>query len=221
MPDYAALQEKKNELIRKALDGSAFLAPISAPTLTAMTGPDSSLMTLPEGYEDFGWLSTDGIAFGRDVSGSDVSSFGSQTPTRSDTNADTTTVTIVGQETKRLTIEAYLGVDLAALVPGVGGGVMVSQPSRPRSKFFRLMSIAVDDGDAGEIYLGRELPRAKPTSYSEQAFSSGDDPITWGVTFTGYKDSTLGTAQRFHFGGPGWAALLDEMGFLPAATAGP
>lgn len=218
MPDYAGLQQKKNELIRKALDGSAFIAPISAPVLEAMTGPDSLLLPLPDGYEDAGWLSGDGIAFGRDVSSSDVTSFGSQTPTRSDTTADTTTVTIVGQETKRLTIEMYLGASLASLVPQVGGGVVVSQPSRPRARFHRLFAVAVDDADEGEIYIGRELPRAKPTAYTEQAYSSGDDPITWGVTFTGYKDSALGTAQRFHFGGPGWAALLEDMGFQPAAT---
>lgn len=218
MPDYAALADKKNELIRKALDGSAFIAPITADPLTAMTGPDSMLLELPDGYEDAGWLSSDGIAFGRDVSSSDVSSFGSQSPTRSDTTADTTTVTIVGQESKRLTIETYLGVDLSALVPEAGGGVMVAKPGRPKARFHRLFAVAVDDGDAGEIYIGRELPRAKPTAYTEQAFSSGDDPITWGVTFTGYKDSALGTAERYHFGGPGWAALLDSMGFLPAAS---
>lgn len=219
MPDYAALQEKKNELIRKALDGSVFLAPISADTIARITGPDGMLTVLPAGYEDYGWLSTDGVAFGRDVSASDVSSFGSQTPTRSDTNADTTTVTIVGQESKRLTIETYLGVDLAALVPANGGEVVVDQPSRPRSRFHRLLAVSVDDGDEGEIYIARQLPRAKVTAYSEQSWSSGDDPITWGATFTGYKDSALGTAQRFHFGGPGWAAYLSSMGFLPAATA--
>jgi hypothetical protein len=82
----------------------------------------------------------------------------------------------------------------------------------------RVFSVAVDDADGGEIYIGRELPRAKVTSYAEQAFSSGDDPITWGVTFTGYKDSELGYAEAYHFGGPGWLALLDKMGFQPAAS---
>ena len=43
--------------------------------------------------------------------------------------------------------------------------------------------------------------------------------VTWGATFTGYKDSSMGTAQRFHFGGPGWNALLADMGFQPAAVA--
>jgi hypothetical protein len=77
------------------------------------------------------------------------------------------------------------------------------------------MSLAVDLGDAGEIYIGRFLPRAKVTGYSEQSFGGGDDPISWGVTFTGYEDSTLGFSESWLFGGPGWNALLAEMGFTP------
>lgn len=218
MPDYAALANKKNELIRKALDGSAFIADIGAAAITALTDASGQLTELPEGYDDLGWLSSDGIQFGRDVSTSDVTSFGSTSPTRSDTNADTTTMTVVCQETKLLTIGLATGADLTNFVPSAGGGVKIAKPTRPKSRFYRLLSVAVDDGDAGEIYIARELPRAKVTSYAEQAFASGDDPITWGVTFTGQKDATLGYAEAYHFGGPGWAALLEDMGFAPAAA---
>ena len=80
-----------------------------------------------------------------------------------------------------------------------------------------VLSLAVDQGDAGEIYIARFLPRAKVTGYSEQAFGGGDDPITWGVTFTGEEDSTLGFSESWLFGGPGIKALADKMK-LKAAT---
>ncbi len=76
-----------------------------------------------------------------------------------------------------------------------------------------MIALAVPAGDAGEIYVARFMPRAKVTNYAEQAFGGGDDPITWGVTFTGEVDSNLGYSERWIFGGPGWASLLDDMGF--------
>lgn len=219
MPDYAALQQKRTELIRKALDGSWFLAPISSEAIEFITGPDSMLLALPVGYNDYGWTTEDGMQFGRDMGNSEIRSFGSTDATRSDIQSDTDTVNVVGQETSRITIETYLGVDLESLVPEVGGEVAVAKPTRPKARFHRGFSLAVDDADEGEIYIGRTMPRVKVTSYTEQQYGSGDSAITWGATFTAYKDSTLGYASKYHFGGPGWAALLDSMGFQPAATA--
>ena len=172
------------------------------------------LAPLPLGYEDAGWLSNDGAQFSRDVSASEVTSWGSVSPTRTDITSDTTTMTIVAQETKMLTIGLATGADLSAIVPtAVTGEISIAKPARPKSKYYRVLALAVDQGDAGEIYVARFLPRAKVSSYAEQSFSGGDDPITWGVTFTGEEDSTLGYSERWIFGGQGWTALLDDMGF--------
>ena len=222
MADYEALKNKQTELIRKSLDGSAFIADIAADAIAALTtytaGPPVviDLTPLPSGYDDLGWLTSDGMQFSRDVSTSEVTSFGSVSPTRTDITSDTTTMTVTAQETKLLTIGLATGADLSAITPAVNTGeVSIAKPTRPKSRHYRVLSLAVDQGDAGEIYLGRFLPRAKVTSYAEQSFGSGDDPITWGVTFTGEEDSTLGYSERWIFGGPGWNALLTEMGFTP------
>jgi hypothetical protein len=218
--NYDALKNKQNELIRKALDGSAFIADITADPIAELTtytaGPPVviDLTPLPTGWDDLGFLTNDGAAFARDVSTSEVTSWGSVTPTRSDVVTDTSTLTVVAQETKLLTIGLATGADLSAVVPDPDSGeVSIAKPSRPKSKHYRVLSLAVDQGDAGEIYIARELPRAKVSSYAEQAFGGGDDPITWGVTFTGETDSELGYSERWIFGGPGWLALLDDMGF--------
>lgn len=219
MPTFADLQNTQTELIRKAKSGSAFLAPVDATAISeTFVGAGGVLAALPTDYDDAGWLSNDGMAFARDVSTSDVTSFGSVSPTRSDVVSDTSTVTIVCQETKLLTIGLATGIDTDAIkTPGTNGVVMVRKPSAPTSRFYRLFCVARDEGDAGDIYIGRFFPRAKVTAYSEQAFGGGDDPISWGVTMTGYEDSTLGFTEAWLFGGPGWTALLDEMGFAAAA----
>lgn len=173
-----------------------------------------SLRQLPSLWDDLGWLTADGMSHARDVASSDVQSFGSVTPTRTDITSDTTAVTVVAQETKLLTVGLASGVDPSTIVPAANTGeVSIAKPTRPRGKYWRVMTLAVDLGDGGEIYIGRFLPRAKVTNYAEQAYGGGDDPITWGTTLTGETDPDLGYSERWLFGGPGWNALLDEMGF--------
>lgn len=222
MATFADLQTVQTELIRKAKSGSAFLAPIAANGIDeTFVGPGGVLATLPVDYEDLGWLSNDGMGFSRDVSTSDVTSFGSVSPTRSDVVSDTSTVTVTCQETKLLTIGLATGIDTTAIkTPTANGAVMVRKPSAPTSRFYRLFCISKDDGDAGDIYIARFFPRAKVTSFSEQAFGGGDDPISWGVTMTGYADSDLGFTEAWLFGGPGWNALVADMGF-DAIPVGP
>lgn len=220
MADYEALKNKQTELIRKSLDGSVFLADVAADAIASLTtytaGPPAviDLTPLPTGYDDLGWLTGDGAQFSRDVSSSEVTSWGSVSPTRTDITADTTTLQVTAQETKLLTIGLATGADLSGITPDAQTGeVSIAKPSRPKSKHYRVLSLAVDQGDAGEIYIARFLPRAKVSGYSEQSFGGGDDPVTWGVTFTGEEDSALGYSERWIFGGAGWNALLTKMGF--------
>lgn len=187
--------------------------------VSAAGAATSGLTPLPALYDDLGWLSTDGVSFARAVAQAEVGSWGSVTPTRTDITSDSSTATVVCQETKLLTIGLATGADLAAVVADFGTGeVNIAKPARPSAKSYRLLTLAVDQGDAGEIYIARFFPRAKVTNYAEQSFSGGDDPISWGVTFTGEEDSDLGYSERWIFGGPGWLALLADMGITQATA---
>jgi len=221
MATFAEIQDLKTTLIRKAKSGSGYLAPITAPVIDeTFVGAGGVLAALPPAYFDLGWLSNDGMSFARDQSTSDVTSFGSVTPTRSDVTSDTETVTVVAQETKMSTIGLYTGVDPAALVPGTNGAVFVKKPATPTTRHYRGFFISKDDGDFGDIYIARVMPRVKVTNFGEQAYGGGDDPISWGVTLTGYNDPEEGFATGYLFGGPGWNALLDDMGFSTAGVTG-
>jgi hypothetical protein len=212
---YDTLQQKKTELIRKALNGSVFTAAESAAAITALTDTaDSLLKPLPTGYGDLGWLTDDGAQYSRSADTSDVTSWGSTEPTRSDVTKDTTTLQVSCQETKLSTIGLYIGVDTAGITPDASSGeVQIAKPATPKARFYRVLSVAVDESDDGEIYIARFLPRAKVTDYADQKQSNGDDPVLWGVTFTSFVDSTLGFSEKHIFGGPGWKALLASMGW--------
>ena len=215
MPSWESLKKHQNQLIRKALEGSVFVAPFSSPGITTLTGSDRALLALPTGYEDVGFISDDGAEFGRDVDTSDVTSWGSVEPTRRDVTQDVTTLQFAAQETKKLTLGLYTGADMSAVTAdGTSGEVVIEKPDRPRVTYYRVLTVGVDLSDAGEIYVGRFIPRASVSDYDSQTFqSSDDDPILFSVTMTGYMDATLGFSERWHFGGPGWQALLADMGF--------
>jgi hypothetical protein len=220
---YDDLQEKKQELIRKAVDGSAFIAPFSATAITSLTdATDKLLKPLPEGYGELGYVSTDGFAFGRDVEESQIRSHGATEATRSDITSDTTTLTVQCQETKLQTIGLYTGAALEAIeADATTGEVVIDKPRRPVGRYYRLLKLSVDLTDDGELYIARFLPRAKVTNFDEQSYTSdGENPITWPVTLTGFVDSTEGCSERWLFGGPGWDALLTAMG-IPKAAATP
>lgn len=210
---YSALRDKKTELIRKARDGSVFIAPTSSAAITTLTtGTPPDLSPLPSGYVDLGWISSDGASYSRATDVSEVTSFGSVEPTRSDTTSDTITLAVTAQETKLETLGLYTGADISGITANVTTGeVQIAKPARPGFRHYRLLGLFVDDGDDGEIYVARFMPRARVTEIGEQAFTDGDDPIQYPVTFTGIEDSSLGYSHKWFFGGPGWLALLDSM----------
>jgi len=216
---YSTLKDKKTELIRKARDGSVFIADVGATAITALTsGASSDLAALPTGYADIGWISQDGASYGRTTEVSEVNSFGSVEPTRSDTTRDTITLSVTCQETRLTTLGLYTGAALSSIeADSTTGEVQIAKPSRPGFRFYRVLGLFVDDGDDGEIYIARFMPRAKVTEVGEQVFTDGDDPISYPVTFQGYEDSTLGFSHQWLFGGPGWEAILADMD-IPVET---
>jgi len=216
---YAALRDKKTELIRKARDGSVFIAPSDADAIVNLTsGSSADLTALPDDYEDLGWTSTDGSTFARSTEVSDVRSFGSVEPTRSDITSDTITMAVVAQETKLLTLGLYTGADLsAAKAAATTGEFSIAKPARPSARFYRVLGLFVDDTDDGELYMARFMPRAKVTEIGEQQFTDGDDPVQYSITFTGYEDSALGYSHRWIFSGAGWLGLLASMNITQAS----
>lgn len=214
MPNFAGLAEKKDQLVRKALDGSLFCSPMTADPITDLTGDDQLLAALPTGYEDGGLMTDEGMRMAREVETEDITSFGRTTPTRSDVSTDVMTLAVDFQQLSKTTIGLYTGMDMSTVVPDpVSGEIQLPKPARPTARYYRLLALAVDENEYGEIYVARFFPRARTTDYAEQAFAKGANAINWGMTFTSYVDESLGFSQRDHFAGSGWVALLADMGF--------
>lgn len=216
MATYDDLAEKQEELVRKPLDGSLFFSGLTDDTVDENTlfGPAGALQELPTGWGDLGLLTPDGMGFSREVSNSDIMAFGRQTPVRSDITNDSTTLNFVAIETNLKTIGMATG---ATIAPGARsattGALMIRKPPRPTPKQYRVLAMAVDNTEDGEIIICRYLPKAKVTGFSDQSLGGTDNAIEWGATLTSQFDKELGFSEAWIFGGPGWNALLTKMGF--------
>jgi hypothetical protein len=222
VPTFDDLAEKKEQLVRKPLDGSCFRAALTAEHIdeSNLFDTDGSLLALPTGYQDLGLLNPDGMAFSRDINTSDVMAFGRQTPVRSDVTSDSTTLAVTAIETNLTTIELGTG---ATLLPGsrstTTGALQIKKPPRPTPKQYHFLGVAVDLTEDGELYVCRYLPKGKITGYGDQAFGGTDDPIGWNCTITSQFDGDFGASEAWLFGGPGWNALLVDMGFTAYTPA--
>lgn len=218
--NFVGIQQRKNELIRKQLEGSVFITTDQTsesviPSITLSTDSGAGLLPLPTGggYRDLGYLTKDGAKFSENISASDVTSWGEVEPTRTDITSETTTLQVACQETNIKTLEVYTGADLSSVTPPASGEVAIAAPARPSLTYYRAFVLGVDLTSNGELYIGRFLPKCSVSNKDDQAFADGDDPTLWGVTLTAYKDTTLGFASKYFFGGPGWLALVTDMGF--------
>lgn len=220
MPNYADLQDRKSQLIRKALEGSIFRAPASSPVITAITDA-TGLLELPTGYEDVGWITKgDGVTWTREFETSNVTSWGAAEPTRRDVTTDQSGLQFTMQETKKSVLELYHSVDLSAVEASADSGeVMFDKPDRPITRYDRFLAMFRDGDGADTIYIARWLPRGAVTEVGEQQWvEESEDGVTYPVTLSAYRDDTVGTSMRYFFGGPGWLALLDDMGFTQASA---
>lgn len=220
MASFDTIQDLKTHLIRKALTGSVFVADATADdigdALTQLTGvaPNQvhDLVPLPTGFGDLGYTTDAGVQLNTETTTSDVNSWQSVSPTRSDVTAETTTLQVVAQETKGLTLALYTGMALAGIEAAAGtGDLIIKTPQRPNTRFYKVLALARDEDEMGEYFIGRYLPRAKATGRGGQVFDKSDNAIGYDVTFTGFFDSTYGTAQSYVFGGSGWLARLADM----------
>jgi hypothetical protein len=196
---------------------SASLTGGTSPTVTpSITTPGTAidLLALPAGYSDLGYVTKDdGYSFGNEWETSEVTSHGVADATRRDVLTTTTTIGLTAQETKRNVQEMFYGIDLSGVTPtATTGEVAFNKPLQPASRYYRTFLLGADgDGDQ-IIYMAMIYPRAMVSETGEQT-GSEESEFGYPLTLTATPDSTVGYSVRYLFGGPGWRALLNRMGW--------
>lgn len=218
MPTFAAIEDKKQALRRKAQEGAVLIAPYSASPITVLTSTGSStLLALPTGWKDAGLTSDDGLAVSRAVERAESTSWGRTQPTLSDITTDTETIAVTFQETNKVVLGLASGVDLTAVVPdSTTGEIAWEKPDVPEDRYYRLFGLGKSTTNDGDFYVGLSWPRVKVTDFGAQSLGKSDDGIVYNVTFTSFTDDVLGYSKKTFLAGPGAKAMATLMGFAAA-----
>ncbi len=223
MPVFADVQNHKDSLVRKGLAVTIGIAPIATTPLTTILSTDGTLAALPAAFKQLGRPTEDGVSWGRETELSEIFGHGSSMPVRSEIRRSTRRMTVTVLETRKAVLEAYLGMTIAATatkIPVTTGNQHLTwdEPDLPIYPYVRLIALARDITDAGEMYMGQHFLRAKVTEVSELMWSDQDSAMAYQLTYTAFQDSVAGTPVRHFRAGVGYSSqqVTDE-GFTPAA----
>lgn len=218
MPTFADIEQKKSELVRKALGGALFVGSTATSALITnlTTGTSADLVDVtatPYNMVEAGLMTTDGYTMSENTERSEIRSAFRLSVTRTDITQRTETIAATLQETSALTIAMLNGLDVEDLEPNATTGELsIPRSEVPSRKFYRLLALAVDLTEDGEFYIAKYWPRVELTEVGDTAVNNGDEAYTYAFTFTSTVDSGAGYASRSIFGGPGAKGLATSMG---------
>lgn len=216
MPDVIASLEQhaafNTELLRKPLNGTAFLAlhALSDP-ITSIVSPNG-LVKLPDTHESAGRLSDDGIQFSTDVKMTELRGFGSNSVLRRDIQQRDITAEFAFLESKRLAYEVQTGLNLRSKTMSAGGEWYFDYPSRPQTLYWRCLFLAKDGEGDSLFYMARYFPRCTLADKAKEVWRDKEEGLMRAVTLGADEDSEVGTGCREFLFGPGALAAAESMG---------
>lgn len=216
MADYTTIAHRQATLIRKALQGSVFIAPYTAAAITSITtGSSQDIAPLPTGYTDVGMVDKkNAITWASKLTTQEVMAFGDVYPARRDVTKIDASLKFSMLETNKTSLQLYLGQDLTTTpLDPTTRELKITQLSRPSTIPYRVLGLFQDGTGVNAIYVARFYPRAFVTDVTDQKWDDDTDALMWDVSMTAQTDTVLGTSVVHFFGGPGWASTLAQTGF--------
>lgn len=205
------------ELIRRALQGVSFLAPMETELFDSILDPaNGGLFTMPTGWLPIGVVSTDGFTFSSDIDKTDTEAWGYSVPVRTDINKAPKQVKVTPLEKyRRLIQEVSLGMDLSTVAATTAGEVVFDEADLPESLEYRLFVLFMDGTVTKPFYRGKLFSRVKLAETGDEKWNTDDDATGQELTL----DVLLGPEGfpvRHFMGGQAFDAV--KYGFQAAPT---
>lgn len=216
MADYTTISHRQASLIRKALQGSVFIAPYTATAITSITtGAAADIAPLPPGYVDVGMIDKKNAPlWASKVTTQELMAWGDIYPVRRDITKVDASLKFTMLETNKTSLQLYLNQDLStAVIAPLTHELIVKDLTRPQPIPYRVLGIFQDGSGTNATYVARFYPRAFVTDVADQKWDDDADALTWEVTLAPQPDAVVGTTCVHFFAGPGWASLLSATGF--------
>jgi hypothetical protein len=209
--------------IRKVLRMAVLLAPWEqAGTNITSLVDTSNEVVVPDGYTSVGILDKEAAFTSTpSLNVSEVSGYGYGMTLRRDIVSRNTSLAFTGLETVKRMLEVYYGIDLTAnLASSIASGkneIVITEPDRPDTLYWRCLALGADGDGANTIYMADYYPKVTLSEVAALA-SSETDPRRYAVTLGVDVDTVVGTGHRQFIAGPGLStAEMLAMGWQRSA----
>jgi hypothetical protein len=208
---WDALFKGRSDLIRKALYGSVLVQDYNPGNVAAFSSwapfdaNTGLLNTLDPAWLDLGFLTEDGIEFGKDVNFADTTGWQTRDKLRSDATSDADTATMTFLETRPQIEAIYNSLPLAGFADTGSTNYSYAKPIVPALLFRSMLFIGVDGSGDQVEYVVRLWPRCLMTGPDKTTWAAGSE-ASWPMAFAPYPDSIAGFATKTWRDGPGHRA---------------
>lgn len=188
--------------IKLGRTGAVRFAPIGT------TGPNGELGPWPEGFKDFGYISTDGLTEQISEERTDVNVWQSSTAVKSWIRTRDTTFTVRFMEVSIDVLSLYYGVPVEDMdINSVAGTVSwVDTIGEPDERYFGIDVLAEDNDLAdttasdGAWHSRFEIPRGTFTDPENVQYSRENDTVSFAGTIRCLRNSQGWSIRRTHGG---------------------
>lgn len=142
--------------------------------------PPTDAETTPDGFDDLGYVSEDGVTETRERSTDQLRAWQNADVLREVVTEASMTYTLALVETKPETVELYYGTDVDPL-----DGSVAIVPARTGGRKSFIIDV-IDGNDLIRVYI----PSGEVTEVGDQVYASGE-AIGYEVTITAYPDSRI------------------------------
>lgn len=220
---FDAVKDHDGSNIRKVLQMAVFLAPWETATAMESLVDVTNKVSIPAGYLSVGILNKESaLTTTPSISVSEVPGYGYGQTLRRDITSRNLSVAFTMIESRRRAFEVYYGIDLSSVKATTAASgkneLVIDEPDRPDTLYWRMLVLGADGDGANTIYLADFYP--KVTLSEAQAIANSEtDPRQYAVTMGADLDTAVGTAHRQFFAGPGLTTARIEAMDFSRATA--
>lgn len=215
---FDAVKDHDDRNIKKVLQMAVFLAPWETSTTISSLVDNTNAVVIPDGYISVGILAKEAaLTATPNMTVSEVPGYGYGQTLRRDITARNLAVAFTMIESRRRAFESYYGIDLSSVqATSAASGkneLIIDEPDRPDTLYWRMLCLGADGDGVNTIYIADFYP--KVTLSEAAALSSSEtDARQYAVTMGADLDTSVGTAHRMFWAGPGLStAKLAAMDF--------
>lgn len=191
MPDVVDQMVNDNRNIHKWRRVILAIADYSTAVPETFFGSDGLPIALPAGYKNMGYITTDGISHGYDVSNDDTNMLQDVEPVRSDITSRGHTFQVAFGETNGWTKALAYGQPVSEWPTDKNAAWIYDDNPDSGDSYYRAITLAQDGVGASAVYRVEAAYRIKVTDMDSRNINNSDVEEV-NRTFTIYRDPVLG-----------------------------